>query len=343
MDKVVLTSELIANATQKLRNHENDAFKNVLYLYTNHAKSSDYSLICELSIIYAKLLGYHKSNYKKSVEVINKAIKDARYTNSPIVLKAELDFFLGIFHHFLGDYVESFLHYHKAIEQYEKVENIKPLEEQNIANALINIGALCKLNDYEEYNKKDINRALQIYTKLNAKFGIANCYNLFATYAANKKNYKEAMTYYKKALTLNIELDKIDGIAICFSNIANIYSNLGKLDEAFSYLKKSYEKLELLKNDFLFALHDIFTAETYLKKKDFKKVITHYRKALDFFEDKEYKTELIDIYKGLADTYAATNQYKKAYHYLLKHNELKKSAYVFDKAHTLHKLNKKSI
>jgi tetratricopeptide (TPR) repeat protein len=340
MNKIDLNDEILEEAKVKFRNKDKDIFKFLKRIIDKQDSNSDYILQFKLFLIYAKSYTYLKYNYNKSVEILSKLKKDKRLNFTDYDLLAEIDFFLGINHQYLGNYIDSFICYRSSIDFYEKIKDISKNEELNIANALINIGSLHKLNDYEEYDKEDINRALQIYKKHQAKQGISNCYSLFAAYAFNNKNYKESHKYVNKALSLNNETNNLVGIAICFGNIGSLYAVQGEYDKAFSYLKKSYDKIIPLVNDFLLALHDKNLGDYYQLRNDSKKAITNYRKALDFFEANQNKDQLVIIYKGLADIYSKTNQYKKAYQYLEKHNEIKKTSFKFDKVSAIYKTQK---
>ena len=340
MKKIVITQDQLEEAKKKYRERDKDTLKFISNLLATAVIKDDYRNIAQLIILQSKCYTYIKSNYNKAIEILLKVRKNEKTQANDYSTLAEIDFYLGINHQYLGNIVDAFINYKSSIKHYENITSISQLEELNIANALINISSLHKINDYEEYDKSDLNRALQIYKKYNSKLGVSNCYHLLSAYSFNNKNYNETYKYVTKALTLNIETNNLSGIAVCFGNIGSLYAAQGEFDKAYNYLKKSYEKIEPLKNDFLNALHDKNLGDYYQLKNDLKKAITFYRKALDFFENVHIKDQLLLIYKSLADIYAKTNQYKKAYQYLEKHVEIKKTSFKFDKVSAIYKNQK---
>jgi tetratricopeptide (TPR) repeat protein len=343
MDKILITQEIITELKLKIKEQHKDTYKYANQIYNTYDKFGDFSLITQFTILYSRVLGIYKSNYEKSIDVLNKIKRNERLTECPLVLIAEVDFYLGYSHQYLGNFIDSFICYNNAIQNFEKIDFIKPNEELNIANALINIVALHKLNDYEEYDKKDVSKALSIYKKHKAKFGIPGCYNLYAAFSLHNKNYKDAMMYAKRSLSLCIELNNEIYTSVCFSNIANIHALTGEFDKAFLYMKKCQNIIEKYNNEFHNALFDKNLADIYSLKNDLKKTITHYRKALDFFEAKGNKDILLEIYKGLTEIYVKTNHYKKAFMFQQKYLDIKQSIFKFDKLSALYKNNSKIL
>lgn len=336
MDQIILTSELLEQSKIKARTKAPDSLEYVQNLYNNIHPDSDYNLVCALCILYIRAISNKGSNHKQALDILNKVFKNAKIESIRELIKAELFFYYGFLHQYLGNTIESFTGYKNAVNLYQSTKEILSIsDELNLANALINIAGLYEINGFEEYNKEDVQKALKIYKKHKANFGIPTCYALQASYAANKKQFELADSLYKKAIGYYNDVDNKAGVAACFCNLADIYALKEDFTKSNSYLKKADILIKSIGNPFLHALHIKSLANHYFLKKDFKKAITQFRIALEFYEKGEYQVELQSIYNNLAEVYSITNQYKKAYIYLEKYVTIKKNAFKFEKVSAL--------
>jgi tetratricopeptide (TPR) repeat protein len=63
----------------------------------------------------------------------------------------------------------------------------------------------------------------------------------------------------------------------------------------------------------------------YLKKNNFNRALYYFQKSKTTADSIGFKSSLVSVYSNMAETYAQSNDYKKAYQYSLLHNELSDS------------------
>ncbi len=169
------------------------------------------------------------------------------------------------------------------------------------------------------------------------------------------KKYSEALKYFNKALSLEIQYKNKVGIAIAENNIGNVYDDLKNYKLAINHFKKGLKYAEdanykLLQTDLLTNIgriyqrnKDYITSEKYLKKSEQisrelkaypslkvvcsnlgdlylsqKKYIlseNYYLEALALCKEIKDLADLYTANENLAELYEIKNEYKKAYHY----------------------------
>lgn len=174
--------------------------------------------------------------------------------------------------------------------------------------------------DATEYVDKIYNFAIENHDKKL----LSKAYYGYALLFMNEKDYKKALRYYKKTLTLN--KDQTENLAKSFNNIAVIYSSfLKEQDSARYYYKKSrdlYKKLKHNREAFATSLN---LGITYKEEKNYPKTLEWLQKADSIPLSKYRKNYKRILYRHFADTYEKLHDYKNAFHYLKLRNAYKDS------------------
>lgn len=328
-----ITKELLDSIALKIKNGDKDTLSYIDRIIKS-ADWSNYNDFAEIKLLKASAIGIFTMNYSKPITILHKVLQSERNKEISKFVVGKIYNKLGIYNHFLGNYLESFLAYSKAIDVLSEINSSDA--EIHLANSLQNIGILYKLNNFSQFDIKNIAKAMNIYKKHKDIRGISSCYDLYAAYYQSKNNYRKSNDYLAKSLELSLKTNNDKIIAISYNNLASSYANLSNFKKAYELHQKSFLLRKKLKNQQLLAVHYMHLALTQHLDKQYQKSILNNKKAEAYFEKHDYKFDLSTIYNGLYDSYLQLKKYKQAAEYLLKYIEIQKSMFVFDKATALH-------
>lgn len=74
--------------------------------------------------------------------------------------------------------------------------------------------------------------ALPLFEKIQDREGIAKVYNILGLYKSGQKDYDSAISYYNRAMTINLEIGNKRGIVHNRGNLAYLYEKTGNLIQA---------------------------------------------------------------------------------------------------------------
>lgn len=214
--------------------------------------------------------------------------------------------------------MEYFLECNKIIEKYK-------LPKKILQNSLNNIGIIYEQMGEREKATKYAIKLIHFQEKNNLKPLKTNPYIQLGENLKFYKKYDEAIAYYKKALSLEIEYKNAIGMAIAENSIGNVYDDLTKNKEAIKHYELGLKYAEeadykLLQTDLLINLgrmfqeeNDYSTAEKYLLKSE--------KICIELDVSKPLKT----VYHNLGDLYFFQNKLLVAEQYYLKSLEISKT------------------
>lgn len=195
------------------------------------------------------------------------------------------------------------------------------------ANALYNYGFYYYLNN--NYTKSIVNlqKALDIYTKINSVQKIANCNNYIARIHYFQKNYDIALQYTLAELSVIDKTNNRIKTSDIYAFIGIIYEAQNINDSSLVYLKRSVEiNTHLQRYDALLQNYNNI-ANIYLKEKKYLLVEEYLQKALDVSSrcsTVHYRSIAImyvnfaELYNLTADSTHSTDDYKTALGFGLK-------------------------
>lgn len=184
-------------------------------------------------------------------------------------------------------------------ESYEMAKETNDIK--TIGACFYQMGLIARDQDLKEKSKAYFEKSLKIFRKENSVFHIAELTNFLAEVTPD---YKLKMDYLleSKSIWDTIAPDYLSAV----NNKINLSTTYLELYSNESLRKKfsNKSKAELLAE-----------AEDMLKK------------AAQYSEASNVQQNLMDSYGRLADVYALKNQYKEAYDYLMKHQNLRDSIF----------------
>lgn len=169
--------------------------------------------------------------------------------------------------------------YNEAIKYYEKYIS---LEKPNL-EVLLSISSIYDKQKQYMKAKKHLETALTIAPMSE----IAN--NNLCWILAEDKQYSKALPYCKKALKLS------PGSSYIIDSMGYTLAGLNRLDEAIDYYN------EAISIDPDISEYHRHLAEAYLLKKDNKKALEHFKKALETEPNGEYTNEIKQKIKSISN------------------------------------------
>ncbi len=225
-------------------------------------------------------------------------------------------------HYVKGEYDHSLKNFIESLALYEKTHH-----KQGIANGLNNIGLIHNmLEDFDEairYHERSIEKSLKIQDTSSL---LRNYLNLGVNYIG-KKIPDSALHFLHRSLSMQKSYSKKElDTASCVNLIGEAHFIAGNYDSA---LKKYKSVISLGEQTTPWELSYAYTgaAKVYQEKKAYVKSTIHASKALEMADQMNTKWDLQRITKILAENYAATEQWEKAYHYHTLHKKYSDSIF----------------
>lgn len=288
---------------------------------------------------------YKKNDMKKSEQYTKMAQFYSMESNNHSILSLSYNQ-LGLVYRSQAKYNKALKNFQASFDIAEKEKNIK-----NQSIVLNNLGYLFEL-------QKDTVRALEYYLKNkeiadknNLKFELLASYNNIAIL---KKNYDKELSikYFNKALDIAVELkDRYEEFNILI-NLSDVYLSHDDVSESlkgYKFLLKAEEVAKLLAEEDLMFYVYYNLGGYFQKKKDYRKTIFYYEKAIDYFESGVPEDQKISLLRDIELVYFKINDFKKAYFFKNKHSDLKDSIFnvkknkIFNEIHTKYEVDKKNL
>lgn len=160
--------------------------------------------------------------------------------------------------------------------------------------------------------------ALRVNEQLKNKRGISDAYILIGNAHQIMGNYNESLDYYIKAKILKEELKDSMGMSRCYNNIGAAYRLLRNYDESLKYSQKSLDIKEKLKDRNGVASNLANIAGVYFENSNYSKALEYSEKALKLNLELNNVAPIATILFNISRTTYALGDLKKSRDYALK-------------------------
>ena len=215
----------------------------------------------------------------------------------------QLKILTDLYWHYINSYPDSAFPY--AQKAYELSKEIK-----SDAGTRYSLGALSgiaqTLNNYKQALNYD-SMSLPLFTK--AKDTIGTCFTLtsIGNIYSDLHDLKNSLLYYHKALRImDVFSDTSHLIYLFHAGISGIYEQNDQFDSALYYAKKAIQ----FNSDYHYGLSKMAIAYSKLGKND--SALVFYKKAIPSSLIINARTDLINIYNGIAEIYKAKDNIDSA-------------------------------
>ncbi|MES2837094.1 MAG: tetratricopeptide repeat protein [Bacteroidota bacterium] len=232
-------------------------------------------------------------------------------------LSLKLNYQKGIANSFCNSGTAYYLlsHYQLALSDLFKSKELFKLigDKKRISICLRYIG-----NVYVGLNQFDkaieyYTRTLDISTEINDTKSIAYLYgNMGYTYL-KMHAFPKAIDFLNKSLSILHEQDDDLGIADASNTLAQVYLECNQPSKAFGLIQEALKRSNKIDHIRGLANSNTNLGSFYKLRQDFDRAIYHHKIALASAIEMGEKMLVASVYKNLAHTYQADNDYKKAY------------------------------
>lgn len=304
---------------ETLSTYKNDTLK-MRYLYlksgeNNYPEAQSYALNM-LGIYYRNI-----SNYNESINLHLDALNIAKEVEN-LDLEVVSYNMLGVVYRRL-DLIRTALDYHKkALNLAESVENPKKSLQYSIAVSQNSMGNIYLVLKQYDMALRLFEKSIVIETKLDNKLGLAINHQNIGYALEEKGKLNEALTNYQKSLDYNEEIDSEVGRIICYNSIGKIYIKKDLNKEALGLLKQALAKSIQIEDQFYIATSYNNLGWAQLNNNDIENAKNNLENALAISKEYKLKTNEIEALEHLSGFYSKTGNYKLAFEYYKKSQNL---------------------
>lgn len=240
---------------------------------------------------------------------------------------------LSIMYSVVGQMERSLEYCLQAMEIFESTA-----DSGRIAKIYNNLGSRYSEMGMNDKALEFYHRAVDINIRLNDLPRLARNYgNIGTVYSSLEKN-EEALDYYRQALATQKNLNNKTDISISLSNMALSFQRIQAYDSAMDFASQAYEIALETNNEIGKMTYFLTIAGIYKSKKQFNRSIGNFGKAEMLADSIGAQQNLLGIYSEMAEVYASMNDFKRAYDYNEKYNNLRLSLLDSEKDKALMKL-----
>ena len=224
-----------------------------------------------------------------------------------------------------GDHPRALDYYLRSLDISEELGN-----KLRISTALINIGAVYNEDEKTQDQALEfLSRALKISEEVEDHETVGTSSINMGEIYLNKREHLPALFYFEKALEA---FEQSEGnIAIALNYIGKTYEQTEQYDKAIEYQEKSYQ--EALKREAKSEMTKALNSLGYVYELQGKHqlAIDKYLQSATLAEEIDARIEMSEAFQNLANIYSTINDYKKAFVFQTKLNDVIDKIYETDK------------
>ena len=219
----------------------------------------------------------------------------------------------------------------KSVYYYLKSLNIREKQQQWIEAAYI----YCNLAGFyfQSFNFKEgintYNKALALFRKENHLRGMAYAYNNIGMSYQTGNMPDSALSYFRKALSINRRDALGVGSALVFNldNIGGVWMKAGRLDSAGCYFDQALRWAQKGGDNIALSCVYLSLGELRYKQKKYASAIDHLNTGLDHAQRANFRSQYEQAYALLSKCYEATGKLDLALRFMKKGNAIRDSIY----------------
>ncbi len=268
---------------------------------------------------------YNRESFELVNTYLNKQFELAKMIGRKDLL-AKINRRLGTSYEIIGDYEQAIQYDRKSISLFFSVGD-------SLGAAYTYIGVANIYNNWGQYDEALLNYRLCYDIAIEKKdsnlispaaVGLGNIYR-------EKDSNQIALSFYQESLELEKVLNNSSGIALALNNIGGCYADLGFYSKAKDYFSQALVWSEKSGGKLRAALILQEIGDVYISLNDFDSALVYLQKALRLSREiKSRKIELASL-NSLSRLGKENGDFKSAYQYVNRYQQLKDSVFSEDK------------
>ncbi|MCW3078048.1 MAG: hypothetical protein JWO32_2657 [Bacteroidetes bacterium] len=229
---------------------------------------------------------------------------------------------LGMSYYFKANYPEALINYQKS----EKLIEANKFTDLEISLRNL-LGTFYKKQKLYKKASDEFEKGYQQATAINDSSNIAGLLGDMGLVFAEQNKYKEARPFFERSLSIYLLKNNLRGASYAYDYLAEAYAAEGKYDEAIKLMKKALQIREHLNDESLVAVNLNNIGEVYIQQGEHGKALPYLNKSIILSVKLKYADLLQHSLGLLAECYMKEGNFKLAYEYNLKKNNLKDSIF----------------
>ncbi|RPH32159.1 MAG: hypothetical protein EHM93_10505 [Bacteroidales bacterium] len=292
-------NQILNQSKEFIQTTDNISFKGSYYHYKG--------LIYQVKSNVIEALPYYLESYK-----LFESINDSTKTNI-------MQLNIGGCYMIIGQYVKAKTYLVNGLSYFEANS-----DSANISNACLNLSFIhIELGDFalaEECLNKALNHVKEPIKKGRILSNLGEIH-------LQSKEYKEAYNSYRQAIKYSNEGKDNMMVSMILSNIGVLYMVQNKVDSARHYFRKVIERDKSFVEDYLLAQSYQKLATIEKDAGNIEVAISYINKSLEIAKANKIAKVIADNYSWLSDFYSKRPDFRQAYIYKIKANEINDSLF----------------
>jgi signal transduction histidine kinase/tetratricopeptide (TPR) repeat protein len=189
---------------------------------------------------------------------------------------------------------------------------LRPGDAYNEAQSLKDIGLIYHLRGEHQQAVETINRAMDIYGRLNSRRGEMKCLHYLAVVYPELRQFQEALTCADLALKMAKEMNEPHYQAMVLDTIGGVYLSMADGATALVYFPDSLAVTVAHNFRYLQVVVLINMGKAYRLQQDFERSLSHLQHALAISTDIGVETHTHECYRLLAEIFEQLGDFKQA-------------------------------
>jgi len=271
------------------------------------------------------IISHSRNDYSKGLEFYRKSLSLNKELGRSSGEAVSL-FCIGTVYENMAQYDSALRYYFKAQQISEKIndDRLRAYALVSLANVYYYMQDYLKAFDYNI-------EASEIYSRTGNKLGLIKVYSSLGQLAGLRDSLDRAVWFYKKSLQVSEEIMSKNDISNALFALARVYEQRGLIDTAFSNYQRAYSNYISEGNSENAAFSLIAMARIEKLKGNFEKSEKLLTEASELAEKIGAPNLLQDVYYEAALTFSARNDFKSAFLYLQKYDDIKDSVMSLEK------------
>ncbi|MCD4683965.1 MAG: sensor histidine kinase [Bacteroidales bacterium] len=236
----------------------------------------------------------------------------------------------GLLYKSIGEYDSAVYYYVKLLSLSKRIGN-----ENLLSAGLINLGNIyLHLEEYDKA-KEYFSENIKYSKRINKVDHLAIAYKCLGTISSKQNNYDDALEYYNLSSELHSQLNDPDGLVSLYLAIGNTYEEQGKYSKAFEYYSKGIKLAEDIGDVDGVIVGLLNKGLIYQKWNNYNRALDIYDSCVAMILKTSDIEKLKSVYYNIYITYELKSDFKNAFIYQTKYNEIKDSVFNLDKANII--------
>jgi tetratricopeptide (TPR) repeat protein len=212
-----------------------------------------------------------------------------------------------------SDYAKTLEYYTKALKLWRESGN-----KGHIAFCLRNTGSVLYFNGQYSLALDYFIEASKLWEETGNKRGISTSHTFIGMVYYSMGLYQKALDHYEIALRVGKEINYREAISSTLNDMANVYSRQGYYDKSLEYNLQALQIMRETESEDWIGMTNIDIGNNFMAQKLYSKALSHYQEALSIYLKLQNPGSVSNAYLCIGKAYSTMNEDAKGFEYYQK-------------------------